>query len=524
MKIQCLVMVLCGATSTLAAQDPTQQDLNRAATDTTDWLVSNHDYSGQRFVDLDLINKDNVGTLQPVCTYETDYPGPFHTHPLVHEGVMFLTAGTATMAIDATTCAELWRHDWTPKRQRNYPMNRGVAVKDGVVVRGTLDGYLLAFDAATGDLRWEAPAANADDGESFTMPPLIFEDLILIGPAGAERGIRGWVGAFRLQDGSEVWRFNTIPRPGEPGSETWSDPEDPLVGGGAVWTPFTLDPDAGLVFAAVSNPAPDFYGEARLGDNLYTSTMIALDARTGELAWYYQAVPHDVHDWDLTQASPLFSTTINGERRNAITAVGKDGLLHVIDRTTHEHLYEVPVTRRENTGAPVTVAGVRACPGLLGGVEWNGPAYNPPLDMLYTPAVDWCGQFARAEEFVDGRRWLGGRYQGDDYDDARGMVTAVDATTGRTVWTYPSPQPMLAAITTTSAELLFTGELTGDFLVLDARDGSVLFRYDTKAPNNGGLATYAIDGVQYVALMSGNTSPLWPTPDATGSVIIFGLP
>ena len=354
------------------------------------------------------------------------------------------------------------------------------------------------------------------------MPPLIYEDLILIGPAGAERGVRGWVGAFRLEDGSEVWRFNTIPKPGEPGAETWSDPESELIGGGAVWTPFSLDSEAGLVFAAVSNPAPDFYDAGRAGDNLYTASLIALDVRSGELAWYDQAVPHDTHDWDLTQAAPLFSTTIDGARRNAITSVGKDGMLRVIDRTTHERLYEVPVTRRENTGARVTVEGTRACPGVLGGVEWNGPAYNPPLDMLYTPAVDWCGEFRRAEEF-NGRRWLGGGYGGDAWDDARGVITAVDATSGARAWTYDSPRPMLAAITTTSAELLFTGELTGDFLVLDARDGSVLLRYPTETPNNGGVVTYAIDGAQYVALMAGNTSPLWPTPDATAKVIIFGL-
>ena len=198
-------------------------------------------------------------------------------------------------------------------------------------------------------------------------------------------------------------------------------------------------------------------------------------------------------------------------------------MLRVIDRASHERLYEVPVTRRENTGAPVTVAAVRACPGVLGGVEWNGPAYNPPLDMLYTPAVDWCGEYRRAEEF-DGRRWLGGGYGADNFDDARGVITAVDATTGTRAWSYESPHPMLAAITTTSAELLFTGELTGDFLALDASDGSVLFRHDTGAPNNGGVATYAIEGTQYIALMAGNTSPLWPSIKSAASVIIYGLP
>ena len=522
-----LFIALCVATlaapAVIRAQGPTQAELNAAGTSTTDWLVTNHDYAGQRYVDLDLISRDNVASLEPLCTYATDDRGPFHTHPLVYQGVMYLTVSLATVAIDATDCTEIWRHEWEPQRRTNFPMHRGVAIKDGLVVRGTADASLVALDAATGELVWDSPAGNPDEGESFTMPPLIFEDLVLIGPAGAEAGVRGWVAAFSLEDGSEVWRFHTIPRPGEPGAETWEDPTSELIGGGAVWTPFSLDPEAGLVFAAVSNPAPDFYGEGRAGDNLYTASVIALDVRTGELAWYDQGVPHDTHDWDLTHAAPLFTTTVGGERRSVLTSVGKEGVLRLIDRVSRERLYEVAVTRRENAGAPVTVEGTRACPGVLGGVEWNGPAYNPPLDMLYTPAVDWCGVFRRAESF-DGRRWMGGGYTPDGFDDARGLITAVDASTGNVAWTYRSEQPMLAAITTTSAELLFTGELTGDFLILDARDGSVLFRHDTGAPNNGGVATYAIDGTQYIAFMAGNTSALWPSMKSTASVIIYGLP
>ena len=506
-----------------AQPGPTQAQLNAAAENTTDWLYANHGYNGQRYVDIELINRENVGTLRPVCMYQTGESGPFHAHPLVYQGVMYLTAGLSTLAIDATSCDLRWRHEWVPKAQRNFPMTRGVGLKDGKVIRGTLDGYLIALDAATGDVLWETVGADATQGYSFTMPPLIFEDLIIIGPAGSERGVHGWVGAFSLTDGSPVWRFNTIPEPGEPGAETWSDPTSELIGGGAVWTPFSFDADNALVYVAVSNPAPDFYAEAREGDNLYTNSLVVLDARTGELQWHYQATPHDTHDWDLTQATPLFETTIGGESRQVITATGKDGLLHLLDRNTQEHLYEVPITRRENGGAPVTPAGVRACPGLLGGVEWNGPAYHPELNLLYTPAVDWCGTFVAAEEFR-GQRWLGGRFEGDDFDDARGYLTATDAATGAIRWRYTSPHPMLAAATTTSAGLVFTAELTGDFLAFDAADGTELLRFNTGAPNNGGVVTYAIDGEQYVGLMSGNTSSLWPTPPATATVIVFGLP
>ncbi len=439
---------------------------------------------------------------------------------------MYLTAGNATIALDATTCDVRWRHDWDMKARPGCPQNRGVAIKDGLAIRGTSDGFLIALDMADGTLRWERQAADSSRGESFTMPPLVYDDLVIIGPAGSEFGVRGWVGAFRLVDASPVWKFNTVPEPGEPGSETWSDPGDSLVGGGAVWTPFGFDPESGRVFVPVSNPAPDFFSEVRLGDNLYTGSIVVLDARSGELDWYYQAVPHDVHDYDQTQATPLFSTTIDGERRNAVVTVGKNGILHTLDRTTHEHLYEVPITRRENVSAPITVAGTRACPGLFGGVEWNGPAYNPLLDALYVPAVDWCATFKRAEElqFIAGRLYLDGSWIMDDFNDARGQLTAIDAGTGAVRWRYQSPMPMLASVTTTSAGLVLTGELTGDFLVLDGDDGTVLRRIDTGRSIQAGIVSYAIDGRQYIAVMAGNTSALWPTDPVDAQVIVLALP
>ena len=528
----CVVLTLLiagGAATALAQPGPTQAELNAASTNTTDWLMTRHGYNAQRYVDLDQINRENVASVRPVCIYQTAFTGSFNTNPVVYRGVMYLTAGTSTMAVDATTCDVRWRHEWRTKaKASNLPANRGVALKDGKVIRGTVDAFLIALDAGTGDLLWETPAADPELGASFTMPPTIFEDLIIIGPAGSEHGVRGWVGAFRLDDGSPVWRFNLVPDAGAPGSETWSDPEHELIGGGAVWTPFGFDPEQAHVYIPVANPAPDFFTDIRQGDNLYTSSVVVLDARTGALQWHYQVVPHDQHDWDLTQASPLYTTEVNGQRRNLVVTVGKDGLLHGLDRDTQVHLFEVPVTRRENTAAPLTLEGVRSCPGIQGGVEWSGPAFNPQLNMVYTPAVDWCAMFWRAETFEEPDRGMfsliGGGARGDAYDDARGWLTAVDASTGTIRWNYESPQPMLASITTTAGGLLITAELTGDFVIFDAADGTELFRFNTDAPNNGGNAVYEIDGKQYIALMSGNTSAFWPTPPATGNVIIFALP
>jgi PQQ-dependent dehydrogenase (methanol/ethanol family) len=509
----------------VAQQGPTQAELNAAASNASDWLLPNHDYGGQRFVELAQIARQNATSMRPVCAYEIGGIRPFHTNPIVYRGVMYLTTSHATVALDAATCRVRWRHDWVAKARENWPQSRGVAFKEGKIVRGTLDGYLLAIDAESGRLLWERPAANADIGETFTMPPVIFEDLVIAGPAGNEVPINGWVGAFRLDDGKPVWRFNTRPKPGEPGAETWSA-TNVLTGGGAVWTPFSLDTTNGLLYVPVGNPAPDLYTDVRRGDNLYTNSMVVLDVRSGKLVWHYQAVPKDFHDWDLTQTSPLFSAEVNGARRQLVAVVGKDGLLHVLDRDTRAHVYQVPVTRRENVDVPLTSEGVYACPGVLGGVQWNGPAFNPRTNALYVNSVEWCGVFRKAEtlQHFPGRNYMGGRFSPDPIERARGWLTAVDASTGAIRWRYAARRPMLAAIAATSADLLFTGDLDGTFLVLDARDGTVLHRLTVPGPMNGGVVTYQTGGRQYVAATSGSATYFWGAMTAQAAVTIFAIP
>jgi alcohol dehydrogenase (cytochrome c) len=450
---------------------PIQTELNAASTNTTDWLLSNHDYGGQRFVDLKQINRQNIASLRPVAMFQAGDMNPFHTNPIVHRGSMYITTPNSTISLDATTLKQRWRFDRRPKGKDGWELSRGVAIKDGKVVRGTHDGYLLALDAETGKLLWERAIVDMKKNEGgFTMAPVIYEDLVIIGPAGSELGVKGWVAAFRLENGEEVWRFNTIPDEGEPGVETWGNADSRLKGGGSVWAPLSLDPARELVYVPVANPAPDFYGDVRPGKNLYTCSMVALEVRTGKLKWFYQAVPHDVHDWDLTQVSPLFETRVGGKTRKLVATVGKDGLLHVLDRESHEHLYEVPVTTRLNTDVPLTKEGVRACPGVLGGVQWNGPAFNPGTNMLYVPAVDWCNIFKEAQNlrYVEGQFYMGGSTTPDPLEKSTGWLTAIDASTGQVRWRSHSSRPMLAAVTTTSAELVFTGELTGDFMALDA--------------------------------------------------------
>jgi alcohol dehydrogenase (cytochrome c) len=510
------------------AKFPSQAELNSAATNSTDWLVSNHDYGGQRFVDLKQINTRNAANLRPTCMYQASDLKAFHTNPLVYRGVMYLTTSTSTMAIDAANCKQKWRHNWRPRSLEIWPPNRGVAIKDGRVVRGTTDGYLFALDMETGKELWVKKIVDSAKNEgSFNMAPVIFENLVLMGLGISEQGVPGWVSAFNLEDGELVWRFNTIPKPGEPGSETWSDARIMATGGGGVWAPMSLDVEAGILYAPVANPAPDFYGDNREGANLYTNTMLALDVRTGKLKWYYQATPHDTHDYDTTQVSPLFETIIGGKKRKLVAVSGKDGMLHVLDRETKEHLYEVPVTTRLNVEVPLkSTEGVRVCPGVQGGVQWNGPAFNPRTNMLYINAVDWCGTFRKAKEsrFVPGQIYMGGTHIADPLDKARGWLTAVDASTGKVAWKYESAKPMLAAVTTTSGDVVFTGELSGDFLTLDAKTGRAIYRFNTGGAMNGGVITYAINGKQYVAAASGSASGFWQVPQGSSTIIIFSLP
>ena len=506
---------------------PSQNELNSAQTNAADWLTTNHDYSGQRYVDLKQINRDNAASLRPVCLYQAGDTNTFHTNPLVYQGVMYLTTATSTIALDANNCQVRWRHDWKAKGKPGWLSQRGVALKDGVVVRGTHDGYLLALDAVTGKVIWERAIVDMKKHEGgFTMPPLIFGDLIIIGPAGSELGVKGWIGAFALKDGKEVWRFNTVPDDGEPGAETWGKADARLKGGGSVWTPVSLDVEQGLLFVAVANPAPDFYGEARPGANLYTDSMIVLDVRTGKLKWYYQVVPHDVHDWDLTQASPLFTANVNGKSRKLVATVGKNGVLHVVDRDTHERVFAVPVSSQLNVDVPLTTEATRVCPGIQGGVLWNGPAFNPRTNMLYVPSVEWCGHFGVSKEarFIEGQFYMGGFARLDQIDQARGWVTALDASTGKIQWRYQSLRQMVAAVTTTSSDLVFTGEMTGDFIVLDARDGKVLYRFNTGGPINGGVISYSVNGKQYVAAMSGNATSFWQARPGSSTAVVFALP
>lgn len=505
------------------ATGPTQAELVGAQANARDWLTHTHDLAGTRYSALTQITAQNASRLRVACSFQVGEPGNFQAGPIVYSGTMFITTGWSTMAIDAATCKPKWRHDWKHALGGN-PAYRGVAIKDGRVVRGTSDGYLLALDASDGELLWSRKIAEVNIGERITMPPLIYDDLVYIGPAVSENAIRGWIAAYRLDNGERVWRFNIVPAPGEPGSETWKLPTGFPIGGGGVWTPLSVDAKRGLLHVAATNPAPDFPSDERGGTNLYTNSAIALDLKTGKLAWYDQMVPEDDHDWDLTQVAPLYQAKVNGKARDLMATAGKDGMLRVLDRETHKRLFETPVTTIENVEAPVTKQGTRACPGIFGGVEWNGPAYHPGTNLLVTPAVDWCFTFTLADTitFVPGDNYLGGSVKADTA--SHGWVTAIDASTGKLRWRYRSARPVVGAVTTTGGGLVLAGELDGDFIALDAATGNVKFRHTTGGPVGGGIVTYSAGGKQFIAVASGRPSGFWVDKfPGAATITVFAL-
>ena len=505
---------------------PTQDELTHAAASTRDWLYASKDYAGQRFVKLSQINRKNAHDLRPICIIRADSATPTQTNPLVYKGVIYVTVDNSIAAVDATTCRTRWNYRWDLKGRVLSPANRGVGIKDGIVVRGMADGYLIALTMDKGQLLWSRQIASAEQSQYLSMPPLIYEDMVIYGPAGADWGQKNWVGAFKLTTGEPVWKFNLIPDDNEPGADTWPDAKARAHGGGSLWTPLALDVQRGVLYIPVGNPAPDFNGDVRKGANLYTNSAVALDVHTGKLLWYrqFQTAP-DVHDADLSQVSPIFSTTIGGKARNVMTVSGKDGLLYLIDRDTRETLYQLPITTRTNVDVPPTVAGIHRCPGLLGGMEWNGPAYDPLSKTLYVATVDWCGTFTRTAdppEFTPYAHYYGGSVTPDPRDQARGWLMAIDSTTGKVRWKKQWPTPLVAAVTPTSGGVLFTGDLDSNFLVIDASNGNTLYKFNTGGTVGGGVVTYEIDGKQYVAAMSGVISGFFGG-HGTSAMVVFAL-
>jgi alcohol dehydrogenase (cytochrome c) len=490
------------------------------ATTTNNVPTFNGSYSGDRYSTLTQIDRKNAAQLRPVCTFQVGKAGPMQSSLIVQDGAMYFTQDDDTYAMDARTCKELWHSTYKPVAKVTGIANRGVALLDGILYRGTLDSHLIALDAKTGQTKWDVTVSDSSDGSAVSGAPIAWQGKVFVGLSGAEFGVRGKIIAFSTTDGSRLWTFDTVPAGNEAGSDTWGSSDAAATGGGSWWTSATLDPKTATVYFPIGNPAPDYAPASRLGTNLYTNSEVALDANTGQLRWYFQLVPNDYHDWDTTVPPAMF-TAANGKPMFAFA--GKDGYLFLLDATTHKAVAKVAVTTITNADKPIVPEGTYFCPNM--GVQWNGPAYSLRDKLVYINSVDWCSTIKLGPaKYVKGGQFLGSTNgSGQRGEERTGWLHAVDPTTGKIAWTYHAAGPMVAGITATASGLLLTGEYTGLFDVFDSANGKVLYQFQTGAPMGGGVVTYTVKGKQYVAASSGNTSVASLRGSGAGTVFVFSL-
>ena len=498
---------------------PTQAELDAADAATTNWLMYNKGYRGERYSLLKRITADNASKLRPLCMYQLGELGTFSTGPVMYDGILYATTHLGTYAIDAMTCKRIWTQHHVAQGPEMNATNKGVAIAGGRVIRGTQDGFLYALDAKTGDRLWERQVADWRIGEGIGAAPIVWNDIVYVAKAGGDWGIKGRMMAFNVVDGSLAWTFDLIPKVGDPGANTWDTPDTMEHGGGAAWVTYALDRETGTLFVPVGNPGPDYNNKMRPGANLFTISTVALDARTGKMKWWYQLRPNDDHDWDATVAM-LFDA---GGKKLVATA-GKEGILHVVTRDNGKLVFKLPMTTVLNHDVPLTPEGVRVCP--VAGVQWNGPAYSPITGLLYVNAIDWCTVFKQGPppQWVATVPYTGlsnGWGTNDPIDKWSGWINAVNPNTGKMAWRVKTPAPMYAALTPTAGNVVFTGDLSGNFLALDARNGKTLYRFDTGGPIAGGVITYEAKGKQYIAVASGHSGGSIPLNGST-TIVIFG--
>lgn len=508
-----------------------------------DWPSYNRTLASDRYVALDAINTKNVAGLKVQCEYDTGQQTGFQSGLIQVEGALFGTTEQDTFSIDPDTCKENWRaHEVFESGA--LKVNRGLAWVDGRIFRGSADGRVLAYEARTGRRLWATTIADAAKGESVPAAPIAWNGLVFVGNAGGDnKGVKGRMYALDAKDGRIVWEFYLVPKeagdfargpsappPADDIAPSWKNQAGFPISGGGSWVSYSLDADAGLLYVPVGNPAPDFVPAARDGSNLYTGSIVVLDAKTGAYQRHFQLVSRDLHDWDVA-AAPALIAGKNGRKLMAVTP--KDGHLTVINLANGKTLYRKPMTRVFNDGEPFSAKGTRFCPGTQGGAEWNGPAYDPEHDLIFTGQVDWCAT-VRVEDNAQealanapaGKPWSGspdGFGQMDDAQKWAGWMTASDADSGRRRWQFKAPFPLLGGVTPTSGGLLFFGDIGGTLYAFDATAGKKLWSQDLGGAIGGGVISYDNGHGQRVAVAAGMTSPIWPTPKVNAKIVVLGL-
>ena len=515
----------------------TSQDLVDGFKNPSRWLTFSGDYSGQRHSPLKQITPENVRRLTAQWTFQAEGMAigrGFETTPLILDGVMYVTGtNNYAWAVDMRSGRQIWRYRRQLPPGLTYgggnPANRGFAALGDRLFMGTLDAHLVALDRNTGEVLWDVALDDFKVGHAVTAAPLVVKDKVVIGNAGGDLPTRGFLDAYDPTTGKRVWRFYTIPAPGEPGSETWSDAAVLPRGGGATWMTGSYDPELNLIYWGTGNPNPDYYGLDRQGDNLYTASIIAVDADTGTLRWHYQFTPHDLHDWDSNHVPVLADLPINGQTRKVVMVANRNGFFYVIDRVTGKLILGKPFTSTQwarelgPDGKPVVLSSGAIMPGetkeppcvpdFRGGTNFNPPSYDPALQLFFVMARETCAIYTPVrQEMLPGRVFMSGgmrKLPEPDY----GALRALDPKTGAIKWEFKLPTPSMAGVMTTASGLVFAGDNEGNLNAFDSRTGKQLWSYRMGSLIWGAAPTSVmLDGRQYVLLPSGNT------------LVAFGLP
>ncbi len=490
-----------------------------------DWPSYNGDYTGRRYSALDQIKPENVHRLRAQWVFHSSNSESLEVTPVVVGGVMYVTSANDAFALDARTGRVLWSHI-RPLTQgliddASAHHNRGVAIWHTRVFMETDNAHLLCLDAQSGHLIWDIEYADMRKNYGATSAPLIVKDKVLVGTSGGDDGVRGFLAAFDPKTGKEVWRFWTIPGPGETGSESW--PGDAyLLGGGTTWMPGTYDPETNTLFWGTSNPAPDFVGDTRPGDDLYTDCVLALDPDTGRLKWYFQFTPHDLFDYDAAETPVLVDLTVKGQVRKLLVEANRNGFFYLLDRTTGKFLSATPFVEKLNwakgidahgrpigTGLHPTPQGERICPSLSGATNWMSPTYNPFTQLFYFLALEDCDIYIAGktrQAFKPGATYYSTGTKRPPRESAQKILLAFDVATGKPVWRYPlvGNGDSSAGTMTTASGLVFFGDDAREFEAVDARTGKALWHFNTGQTLHASPMSYGVKGIQYVAIAAGS--------------------
>ena len=511
-----------------------------------DWPSYNKTLTSERYSQLSQINTKNATQLKILCTYDTEQHTSFETGLIMVNGALIGTTEHDIFSLDPANCHENWRTHEDYKPASLLAVNRGAAYLDGLLFRGTEDGRVLAYDFKTGKRVWETTIANPKLGESTPAAPIAWNGLVFMGNAGGDnKGVKGRMYALEAKTGKIVWETYLAPKTvGDPTrgpqgatpltGSTWGNASGTPITGGATWTSYTLDPTTGELYIPGGNPAPDFAIGPREGGNLYSGSIIVLDARTGAYKRDFKLVPKDWHDWDVSTAPTLIQT--KGGKK-LLSVAPKDGHLYGFDLATDAMLYRTPATRIENADVPFSSdKPVHFCPGTVGGAEWNGPAYDPQTNFVLIGEVDWCATVTlqngeHIQKVKLGKPWSGmatlNPYHTygtpDSFGRWAGWVYAIDADTGAWKWRLKSNYPIQSGMTPTAGGIVFFGDMGGNFYALDVTDGRRLWGEKIGGAIGGGVITYTANGAQKVAVAVGFTSILWATEVVTGKIVILGL-